>query len=329
MPQRDYYDVLGVGKSATAAEVKKAHRKLARKYHPDIAKDDPKAAEKFQEVQEAYEILSDPKKRQRYDEFGHAAVSGSSAQQDAYEAFRRSQTRGRGGSGGGGGYGGGGSGGVRQDFDPSEFGNGQFGTMFDELFGARGPFGRGGGRQRPAQGPPPSGGGDVEYPVTLDFYQAARGTTMPLQIRRGGAGETIDVKIPGGVKQGSRVRVRGKGEAGGDLFIVVNLRPHPYLRRDGLNVVMDLPVSWSEALLGGRVTVPTLDEDVTLTVPPGTGSGTKLRIKGRGARRGEEVGDQHCVVKIVVPKVLTPEARELAERLAAAAPIEPRRDAGW
>ncbi|MEM6560657.1 MAG: DnaJ C-terminal domain-containing protein, partial [Planctomycetota bacterium] len=283
MAQRDYYDILGVSKTASADDIKKAHRKLARKFHPDVNRDDPTASEKFQSVQEAYEVLSDAKKRTRYDEFGHAGVEGNAAQQDAYEQFRRAQTRTRRG----------GFGGAYQDVGPEDFGNGQFSDVFDQIFGARGPFGRGGGRTRPPQ---QSAGSDVEYPVALDFYQAARGTTLPLRINRAGSMETIDVKIPGGVKDGSRVRVRGKGEAGGDLFIVVSVRPHPYFRRDNLNVLMDLPLSFDEAMLGAKVTVPTLDENVTLTVPPGTSSGTKLRIKERGAKRGTDTGDQLCIV---------------------------------
>lgn len=326
MAQRDYYDILGVSKTATQDEIKKAHRKLARKYHPDVNRDDPGASEKFQAVQEAYEVLSDAKKRARYDEFGHAGVQGNTAQQDAYEQFRRAQSRGRRGAGAGagaGGYGGFGGGGF-EEVSPEDFGNGQFSDIFEQLFGNKGPFGRGGGRQRPPQ---PSS--DVEYPVTLDFYQAARGTTLPLRINRGGQMETIDVKVPGGVKDGSRVRVRGKGENGGDLFIVVNTRAHPFFRREGLNVLVDLPLSFEEAMLGAKVTVPTLDEPVTLTVPPGTSSGTKLRIKGHGAERGGERGDQLCIVKIVVPKQLDEEAQDLVRRLAEKAKLDARAGSGW
>ena len=319
MAQRDYYDTLGVSKAASAEEIKKAHRKLARKFHPDVNKADPKAAEKFGAVQEAYDTLSDPKKRARYDEFGHAGVSGNAAAQDAYEQFRRAQSRGRGRGGAAGGAR------VEEEFDPADFGSGQFQDIFEQLFGQKGPFGRTGGtRQRP-----PQPAGDVEYPVTLDFYQAARGTTLPLRLNRGGEMETIDVKIPGGVKEGSRVRVRGKGEAGGDLFIVVSLRPHPHFRRDGLNVLMDLPLAYDEAMLGARVEVPTLDEKVTLTVPPGTSSGTKLRVRDKGAWRGEEKGDQLCVVKVVVPKQLDEEGRDLVSKLAERAKVEPRSGLGW
>jgi DnaJ-class molecular chaperone len=314
MAQRDYYEVLGVSKSATAAEIKKAHRKLARKFHPDVNKDDPNAATKFGQVQEAYEVLSDSKKRARYDEFGHAGTSGNAAAQDAYEQFRRAQTRGRRGGGG-----------VQEDFDPADFEGGQFQDIFDSLFGARGPFGRTGGtRQRP-----PQPATDAEYPVTLDFYQAARGTSLPLKINRGGEVETIDVKVPGGVKDGSRVRVRGKGTNGGDLFIVVTTHPHPYFRRDGLNVLMDLPLSFDEAMLGTKVEVPTLEDRVTLTIPPGTSSGTKLRVRGKGAWRGEDKGDQLCVVKILVPKELDEEARAMVAKLAEKNTVLPRAGLGW
>src|SRR4051812_12434338 len=210
MAKRDYYEILGVSKSASADEIKKAHRKLVRQYHPDVNKNNKAAEEKFKEVQEAYDVLSDETKRRNYDQFGHAGI-GAGAQPggagpDMYEAFRRAQQQQRGGGGQWG------SGGVTvEDFDSSDFGNGQFADVFDQLFGGGARAGRG-GRQRPRPQPTQMRGSDVEYPVTLAFEDAARGVTLPLQIRRGGQLETIEVKIPPGVKDGSRVRIKGKGE---------------------------------------------------------------------------------------------------------------------
>ena len=342
MAKRDYYEVLGVSKGASADEIKRAHRKLARQYHPDMNKNNTSATEKFKEVQEAYDVLSDADKRRLYDQFGHAGVEGGAAGagaggagHDPFEAFRRGAGRGNG---------------RRQwrqspnvgveDFDPSEFGGGNFGEIFEQLFG-----GRPGGAPAPGAGaagpgrpgrmrPAPQRGADVEHAVTLTFAQAARGTTLPLQINRDGKQETIEVKVPAGVKDGSRVRIRGRGQqspAGesGDLFIVTQVHPHPYFRREGLDILLDVPVSLYEALLGTKVEVPTLDGPVTLTIPPGTGSGAKLRIKGRGIERGEEKGDQLVVTKVVVPKNLDDEGRELVKRLQSKAPVDARADLRW
>ena len=338
MAKRDYYEVLGVGKTAAADEVKKAHRKLARQFHPDMNKDVPDAARRFQEVQEAYDVLSDPTKRAAYDQFGHG---GPAPGGDPFGGFRPnpgSQPGAGGYPGGaypGGGYPGGGrsrqqwtpGGGVSvEDFDAQDFGNGQFGEIFEQLFGGKGPFGRqprgtAGGPRAPGepQMPRPA---DIEYPVTLTFEQAARGTTLPLKIDRGdGRGESIEIKIPAGVKTASRVRLKGRGERGpggasGDLFIIVNVTPSPLFRRDGMDVLVDAPVGLFDALLGGTVDVPTLDaKTITLRVPAGTGSGTKIRMKGRGIFRGAEKGDQLVVVQVTVPKDLTDAEKALVEQL--------------
>jgi curved DNA-binding protein len=338
MAKRDYYEVLGVSKGASADEIKRAHRKLARQYHPDMNKNNASATEKFKEVQEAYDVLSDAERRKRYDQFGHAGLEGGPAGADGhdpFEAFRRGAGRGNGRRGQ-----------WRQspnvtveDFDPSEFGAGNFGEIFEQLFGGRGAPGAAGaagargGRPR-AQPPGPQRGADVEHGVTLTFAQAARGTTLPLQINRDGRLETIEVKIPAGVKDGSRVRIRGRGQqtsAGesGDLYIVTQVHAHPYFRRDGLDILLDVPLSLYEALLGTKVEVPTLEGPVTLTIPPGTSSGAKLRIKGRGIERGEEKGDQLVVVKVIVPKVLDDEGKDLVKRLQAKAPLDARADVRW
>src|SRR5687768_4763503 len=238
MAKRDFYEVLGVSKTASADEIRRAHRKLVRQYHPDVNKNSKQAEEKFKEVQEAYDVLSDTTKRSNYDQFGHAGVAGGpGAGGDPFEAFRRS-AGGRAGSGNGRSWRGGPNVTV-EEFDPSDFGAGGFGDIFEQLFGrgAGGPASAGratGGpgarpRSRPA---PPSRGADVNHPVTLSFEQAARGTTLPLQINRDGRLETIDVKIPAGVRDGSRMRIKGKGQQAasgeaGDLFIITHVRPHP------------------------------------------------------------------------------------------------------
>jgi DnaJ-class molecular chaperone len=326
MAKRDYYDILGVPRNASADQIKAAHRKLVRKFHPDVNKGDRSAEERFKEVQEAYDVLSDPTRRGNYDQFGHAGVAGGTGYgPDMYEHFRRTagggRTRGSGDA-------------HVEEIDPSDFGNGQFHDIFEQLFGSRGPFGRGPRRGAGAgAAPPPGRGSDVDYPVTISFTEAARGSSVPIQIARDGRVETIEVKIPAGVKEGSRVRVKGRGQSSGgepgDLFIVVSVRPHEFFRRDGLDLLMDLPISLYEAIEGARVTVPTLDGPVQISVPPGTSSGSKLRIRERGVHRGQEKGDQLCVIKIVVPKNLPEEDRAAIAALSKKHPIHARADVPW
>ena len=325
MAKRDYYDVLGVSKTASADEIKAAFRKMARKFHPDATKNDPKSTERFKEAQEAYEVLSDQGKRKNYDEFGHAGV-GATPGVDPYEAYRRAQAR----AGGRSASWQGGPGVSVEDFD---VGGGDFGSIFEQFFGGGAGGGRGRGGRSRARAEPPPRGQDIEHPVTLSFEQAARGTHLPLQINRDGKIETIDIRIPGGVKDGSRVRVKGRGQAGpnesGDLYIVTRVSPHPYFRREGLDVYLDLPISMYEALLGAKVDVPTLDGTRTLTIPPETSGGAKLRIKAHGVHRGEEKGDQIVLLKIIVPKHLDGEDRTAIENIAKKHPLNPRADAPW
>lgn len=310
---RDYYEILGVSRSASADEIRGAHRRLVRKYHPDANKSDSSSTRKFQEVQEAYDVLSDPEKRKQYDQFGHAGPQPNMHEQAA--------------PGYGNPYGA-----YSEEIDPSDFQGGQFADIFEQLFNKKGPFKR--GRRAPGAAEDfeqPSG--QVEYPINLTFEQAARGTTLPISINRGGRIESVDVKIPAGVKNGSRVRLKGRGAIGpngpGDLFVIVQIQEHPYFRREGLDVVLDVPISLYEALLGTTVTVPTLDGRVTITVPPGTNSGAKLRIKGAGAHRGAERGDQHCVVKILVPRKLDPTDIAAIEMVRQKHPIDARSDVKW
>lgn len=325
MSKRDYYEVLGVSRSASPDEIRRAHRKLVRQYHPDMNRDNPAATEKFKEVQEAYDVLSDAQKRKQYNELGHDAFTGGAGYPppggDPYAGFRA------------------GPGGSRrtwraspnvtvEDFDMG--GAGGFGDIFEQMFGAGRRGGRP-GRGRPA--PEPQRGTDVEHTVTLSFEQAARGCSLPLQLSRGGQLETIELKIPAGVNDGSRVRVRGKGQSSaggaGDLYIITRVKDHPYFRRDKLDILLDVPISFYEAVLGTKLDVPTLDARVTITIPPGTNSGAKLRIKGRGIQRGEEHGDQYVVIKVVVPKDLDDEDRRLIEKLSAKHPISARSGLPW
>jgi curved DNA-binding protein len=323
---RDYYEVLGVSRTATADEIKKAHRKLARKFHPDMNKDNPNATEKFKEVQTAYDVLSDTPKRQKYDQFGHAGVEngmgGGGA--DPFEQFRRAQQGGRGRRGPTG------AGQQATVEDMEGMGGGNFADMFEQLFGA-------GGGGRPGRGraarPAPARGQDIEHPVTLSFEQAARGTSLPLQIDREGKIETIDIKIPAGVKEGSRVRIKGRGQQPGgepgDLYIITSVRPHAFYRREGHDVYLDLPLSFYEAVLGTRIEVPTLDGPVTLTVPPGTSGGAKMRIKGRGIERAGERGDQFVQIRVTLPKNLSDEDKAVVEEWSKKYPLDPRADVPW
>jgi DnaJ-class molecular chaperone len=328
MAKRDYYDVLGVSKTASADEIRKAHRKLALKFHPDRNRDNKQAEPKFKEIQEAYDVLGDAEKRKKYDQHGHAAFEGGAGGggADPFDAFRRAQ-QGRGGS-----TQWRASPGVSvEDFD---LGGGDMGSIFDQLFGAGGA--RAGGRAgKGARGrrPEPPKGQDIEHPVTLTFEQAARGITLPLQISRESGNETIDVKIPAGVKDGSRIRIRGKGEQGGgepgDIYIIAHVLPHKYFRREEMDIHLDVPLSVYEALLGTKVTVPTLEGHLTMTIPAGTSSGAKLRLKGHGIERAGEKGDQIVVIKIIAPKGLDDEDKEAVEKLAKKHPIDARKDAGW
>lgn len=314
---RDYYEILGVSKTASADEIRGAHRRLVRKYHPDANKNDSGSTTKFQEVQEAYDALSDPEKRKHYDQFGHA---GPQPHANPYERAAGQPYSNPYGA-------------YSEEIDPSDFQGGQFADIFEQLFNKKGPFKRG---RRPRGTPEEyeqAEPGGVEYPIKLDFAQAARGTTLAITINRGGKVESLDIKIPAGVKTGSRVRIKGRGAMGphgpGDLFVIVQVQDHPYFRRDGLDITLDVPVSLYEALLGTNVSVPTLDGRVTITIPPGTNSGAKLRIKGAGATRGHEKGDQLCVVKVIMPKNLDATDIAAIEMVRQKHPIDARSDVKW
>lgn len=321
---RDYYDVLGVARTATADEIKKAYRRLARKFHPDVnkAKD---AEQKFKEINEAYDVLSDKDKRAAYDQFGHAGVGmGGGAP-------------GRGGRPGPGGtYGPYGPGGARTYTWMNE--EGGVGFNLEDLLGEM----LGGGRRRAARARrEPEKGRDVEHPVNLSFEEAVWGTKLRVQLQKPDergkmVTETIEIKIPPGVAEGSRVRVRGKGDPGmgggppGDLYIVTHIKEHPYYRREDGDIYIDLPLTVGEAVRGAKVTIPTIDGPTVLSVPPGTSSGQKLRLRGKGAPdlKTQKRGDQYVEVKIVVPKKPPEDVGASLDKLDEATG-NPRSNLGW
>lgn len=323
---RDYYEVLGVSRGSSPDEIRKAHRKLVRTLHPDVNKG-ADAASKFAEVQEAYDILSDEQKRARYDQFGHAGVR----------------------SGADPGAGTGGAGGAHQAWqqvDPETFQSifENFGDLFGS--GARGGTGRRSGKRGSSEhgfdfssrGAPWSGegtragpGADAEAETTIAFETAAAGGTaaITLQSPEGGS-ERIDVKIPAGIADGARMRVRGKGHPSpnggtrGDLVLTVRVAPHPWFRREGLDILLDVPITIVEAALGASIEVPLLKGSATLKVPSGVSGGRRLRLRGKGITDSHgRSGDFLAVLAITAPKELDDEAREALERVAASLP-DPR-----
>ncbi|EEG78051.1 molecular chaperone DnaJ [Dethiobacter alkaliphilus] len=353
MAKRDYYEVLGVSKDASAEEIKKAYRRLARKYHPDVNPDDKSAEEKFKEVKDAFDVLSDSNRRAQYDQFGHAAEEGGF---------------GAGGFGGQGGF---------QGF-------GGFEDIFDTFFGGAQRGGRRNGPQR---------GNDLRYDMEITLEEAAFGLETTVDIPRSETCETcsgsgakpgtqpetcahcngtgqeqvmrntafgrfvsvkpcdvcrgegkiikercpdchgngqvrrerkIEVKIPGGVDTGSRLRVSGEGEAGlrggppGDLYIVLHVRPHEVFKREGNDIIVEMPISFAQATLGTELEVPTLDGKARVKVPEGTQPGTLFRLRGKGIPhlRGYGRGDQHVRVAVKIPKKLSGKQKELVRQYA-------------
>lgn len=326
---QDYYETLGVSRSATQEEIQRAYRKLARKYHPDVNKD--KSAEaKFKQINEAYEVLSDPDKRSKYNELGENWKAG--------QEFRPPPGWSGSGAGGRGGPGNG------QEF---HFEGGDFSDFFEALFGRMGQGGMGGGgRGFPGFEGAPHGfgragaaaaqqGQTVETDVIVTLSEAIHGTSRQVTLRpaQDGKEKTITVRIPPGTTDGTTIRARGQGGPGlgggppGDLLLHVHLAPDPRFKVEGHDVITQVPVTPWEAALGAKVPVETLDGTVTLTLPPGSQSGQKLRLRGKGMpKRGtNEAGDLLAQVKIVVPKTLSPRERELFEALQKESKFEPRK----
>lgn len=369
MAKREYYDILGLRRGASEQEVKRAYRKLARKYHPDVNPGDKAAEAKFKEISEAYEVLSDPEKRRRYDQFGPEAFAGGGRGPEPAAGF--------------GGF----------DFSRVDFGSGGFGDLGDllsEFLGQRG--------QPEAAGP--GKGEDLHYSLDITFEDAIRGLTTEISIQKhsrcgscGGSGarpgsaletcpdcagsgrirgrgllrtsqpcprcrgngkisreactscggrgvtfgtERIAVKIPAGVDNGSRVRLQGMGEPGrnggppGDLYIITRIRPHPVLERKGDNLYLEVPIAITEAALGAKIEVPTVDGMTTMRIPPETSSGQVFRLRGKGVPhlKGGGQGDQFVTVKIVAPQNLDTRSQELLREFARLNPGDPRRGRG-
>jgi len=287
MPEKDYYDILGVKKSASDDELKKAYRNLAKKFHPDKNKGNKDAEAKFKEISEAYSVLGDKEKREQYDRLGREAFNfGGAGGANPFGGFDFSQfTRAAGG------------GGRTRTRRTSSSSTGGFTDIFSDLFG-------GGGFEAG-----PERGSDVEAEVTIDFRDAILGTTMELTMSAGGGAEKIKVKIPEGVADGQRIRLRGKGTPGmqggpaGDLNLLVHVRSHPLFQRDGHDIRIDLPITVGEAIRGGEVEVPTIHGPVRARIPAGTSSGRTFRISGKGVKKkGGEHGDHYYRVMITVPK---------------------------
>jgi curved DNA-binding protein len=311
--ERDYYEVLGVARSASDDEIKRAYRKLAREKHPDVNKA-TNAAEQFGEIQRAYEVLSDGDKRKRYDRLGHAGVDGANASQQWGGGGPRQGTYTWTNVGGPGGAGG------ASDFDVH--------SIFEEMFGGRArgggaPGGFGSQARAKSRG---TRGRDVTREVTVDFLDAVRGSTTSIRVRRGGSMQTIDVTIPPGSKDGAKLRVRGSGSPSpgggvpGDLILTVRVTPHPHFRWDGDNLLVDLPLTIVEATLGAKIHVPTLRGSAELTIPPGTSSGQRLRLRGQGVPGASgAAADLYATVRVVAPKNVSAADRrtltDLASRL--------------
>lgn len=398
--KKDYYEILGVKKSASADDIRKAFRKLARKYHPDVNPGDKSAEEKFKSISEANEVLSDPKKRKIYDQVGFYSDNIDPA---AAEAYARGGATGAGGFGGvPGGFPGGqqGQGGVHFDFGGFDFsdlinnaGRGQksSGGSFRDIFGSM--FGGGRGAAPAEEGPEP--GTDLEYQVNVPFWTAIRGGVMRLNITRqdvcsqchgqgfleapgkcpecGGTGqitqtggrmkfnvqcprchgtgknlttcptchgegtvsktEPLEVRIKAGTRDGQRIRVPGKGNAGvhggtpGDLYAIIRTGDHPIFHRDGDDISLTIPVSATEAALGAKIEVPTIDGRALLKIPPGTQSGQKLRLREKGvpsATREGARGDEIVEINVTVPMPRDERTKELLRELAKLNPEDPR-----
>ncbi len=383
MAQReDYYKTLGIKRTATQEEIRKAYRRLARKYHPDLNPGDKASEEKFKYLSEAYDVLSDPKKRDVYDKFGTYSDNIRDASRGpAGPGFDFDWSVFSGATGAGAGSSGGGSGASFRD-------------IFSELFG-----GSGGARTTTQTRPQPQRGADIEIPLAISFEEAINGLTTNINVRRSeacarchgtgealtghlicvscnGSGkistgggflrldqtcgdcngtgkrrppcqgcngkgllpkyETVNVRIPAGVDTGTRVRVSGKGEAGmkrapaGDLYIITNVSPHPIFMRKGDNIYCTVPITLPEAALGAKIEVPTVSGKAQLRIPPGTQAGQVFRLREKGAPslRGNTRGDQYVEVKIVLPKIIDEDSKNLLREFAKRNPENPRVEMG-
>ncbi len=286
---KDPYSALGVSKSASKKEIKSAYRKLAKKYHPDTNQGDEKIAEKFKEISSAYNIVGDEKMRARFD---RGEIDANGQERAAY---------------GFGGHPGAGRGGPRPGGADSDIFGGGSDDIFSEIFGN---FRRGAGRSSPVKGR------DKSFAIDVTFVEAATGSTRRLTLGEGG--RTLDVKIPAGIEDGKQIRLKGQGEAGtsggpaGDIMINVRIKKSDVFLRDGDNVIVELPISLPEAVLGAKIPVPTVDGTVNLKIPAGSNTGSTLRLKGKGVPKkgGKTRGDQLVKLKVVLPETQDEDLQE-------------------
>ena len=304
---KDLYKTLGVAESADDAAIKKAYRKLAKEFHPDVTGNDKKKTERFKEINDAYSVLGDAQKRKEYDRLKHAPVRPD-GMPEGFDADSFAQTFGRARSSAGGVE-------VNGDFD--------IGDIFASLFGGGGPGGPGGFQSRGRARPRSNRGPDAIGRLEVTLAEAALGAKRTV---RNGSGNSVEVNIPPGVEAGGRLRLPGQGAPGpgkdgtpGDLYLEIEVRADRFLRRNGSDIELDLPITFSEAALGAKIEVPTVEGRVTVTIPPGTSSGARLRLRGRGIKNPDGTrGDQLCRVEIVAPKIKPDDAetRKLVEELA-------------
>lgn len=321
MSDQDYYELLGVSRTASEDEIKKAYRKRAREVHPDVS-DHPEAAAQFKALQEAYAVLSDPEKRKQYDTFGRAGVAGGAGAGGGGPGFRYQWS--------------GGSPGFEHDDD-------DLGSVFDAFFGGGGRT-RGPGRTSQTR-PRPRRGADTQIDLTVELREVALGGTRSIKLQSGKGGHTIEVAIPAGIASGKTLRVKGEGAESatggppGDLLVKIRVRPHPLFHRGkpgepdegSLDLWFDLPLTVGEAVRGAKADIPTLEGRVGLTVPPGTSSGRVLRLRDRGlSGPAGAKGDLYAIAQIVVPKA-SELPGDLSDRLDELSPpgSEPRAGGVW
>jgi DnaJ-class molecular chaperone len=297
----DPYKVLGVSKNASEADIKKAYRKLAKQLHPDLNPGDKGAEDRFKDVSAAFNILGTPEKREKFD---NGEIDASGAEQPDYQYYKE--------------YAGGD--GARQYGSGADFED--FGGIFSDLFNR----GRADGRQQFKMR-----GVDIRYHLAVDFIDAAVGATKRISLPDG---SSIDIKVPEGVKHGQTIRLRGKGQPGvdggptGDAFIEIEVLPHPVFRRESSDIVVELPIAIDEAVLGGKVDVPTIGGSVRMTIPRGSGSGQTLRLRGKGVKDSTsgKMGDQRCVLKVVLPEEMDDELISFMEQWRDAHAYDPRQE---